>query len=136
MRDPPAAVLAAPVAVLVERRALDHHAVLGGDHGVLERPGPAGLVAVDGDLRLAGRMHGDHVRSELRAQERDDLVPAGELQRLAVHHRAVVHRGVRGEDLGQFVPQLQVDAAQVAVLHLADLFESDKVHGHQLGPSD
>src|SRR5215831_14261320 len=54
MRDPPAAVLAALVAVLVERRALYHHAVLGGDHGVLERPGPAGLVAVDGDLRLAG----------------------------------------------------------------------------------
>ena len=104
------------------------HPVRGGDHGVLERPRPAGLVAVDGDLRLAGRVHGDHVRSELGAQERDDLVPAGELQRLAVHHRAVVHRGIRREHLGQVFPQLQVDAAQVAVFHLADLFERDKVH--------
>ena len=57
VRDPPPAVLAARVAVLVERRALDHDAELGRDHGVLEPPGPGGRVAVDVDLRLAGRVH-------------------------------------------------------------------------------
>src|SRR5712691_5246670 len=73
---------------------------------------------------------------ELVPQEPDDLVPPGELQRLAVHLGAVVHRGVRREHLRELVPQLQVDAAQVAVLHLADLFDRGKVHAHQLGPSD
>jgi hypothetical protein len=135
VRDPPAAVRAALVPVLVEGRALDHDAVFGGDHGVLERPRAAGHLAVHGDLWLARAVHGDHVRPELGPQERDDLVPAGDLQRLAVGGRPVVHGGVRREHLRELVPQLQVDAAQIAVLQLTDLFERGKVHGHQLGAS-
>src|SRR6478672_9057582 len=73
-------------------------------------------ISVHGDLRLARAVHRDHVRAELVPQEPHDLVPPGELQRLAVHLRAVVHGGIRREHLGQFIPQLQVDTAQIAVL--------------------
>src|SRR5216684_831834 len=126
--DPPSAVLAAGVTILVERRALDQHAVLGRDHGVLEPPRAGGRAPIDVDLRLARCVQGDDVRSELVAQERDDLIPAAELQRLAGRRRAVVRGGVGGEDLRHLLPPLQVDAAEVAVLHPADLFERDKVH--------
>ena len=51
-----------------------------------------------------------------------------QLQRLPEDRRAVVDGGVRGEHVRHLVPQLLVDAAQVAVLHLADLFERGKVH--------
>ena len=91
-------------------------------------------ITVDGDVARA--VHGDHVRTQLVPQEPDDLVPAGELQRLAVHLRAVVHGGVRREHLRELVPQLQVDTAQIAVLHLTDLFDRGKVHMHKLGASD
>src|SRR5215472_7536914 len=50
VRDTPPAVLAARVTVLVESGPLDHHAVLGGNHRVLEGPGPGGRVTVDDDL--------------------------------------------------------------------------------------
>src|SRR5947207_15731761 len=73
MRDPPPAVLAALVPVLVEGRARDHDAVLGGDHCVLERPGAAGRVPVHADLGLACAVHGDDVRPEFLPQEPDDL---------------------------------------------------------------
>jgi len=132
VRDPPAAVLAPRVTVLVERRPLDQDAVPGGDHGVLEAPGAGGRRAVDIDLRLAREVHGDDVRPELAAQEGDDLIPAGEPDRLAEGQRAVVHRGVGREHVGYLVPQLQVDAAEVAVLQPADLFERGNVHGTSL----
>src|SRR5690349_18704228 len=45
MRDPPPAVLAALVPVLVERRARDHDPVFRCDHRVLERPGAVGGVS-------------------------------------------------------------------------------------------
>src|SRR5215470_10373754 len=134
VRDPPPAVLAPRVTVLVERRALDQHAILGSDHGVLEAPGAAGRRAVDIDLRLARGVHGDDVRPELVPQERDDLIPAGEPDRLAEGQRAVVHRGAGREHVRYLVPQLQVDAAQVAVLQPADLLERGKVHGPSLRP--
>src|SRR6266702_1019641 len=127
VRDPPLAVLAARVPVLVERRARDHHPVLGRDHRVLEAPGAGGRVAVDVYLRLAGEVHGDDVRPEPVAQERDDAVPAGQLQRLAERGCAVVGGGVRGKGLRQLVPQLQIYTAQVAVLHPADLLERGKL---------
>src|SRR5579863_9247070 len=68
VRDPPPAVLAPGVAVLVERGTLDQHAELGGDDGVLEGPGAGGRVAVavaaDVDLGLAGEVHRDDARAE------------------------------------------------------------------------
>src|SRR5215471_10663766 len=79
VRDPPPAVAAPCVTVLVERGALDHHAVLSGDHGVLERPGPGGRGAVNVDLGLAGEVHRDDARPEALAQERDDLLTAAQL---------------------------------------------------------
>src|SRR5262245_39414116 len=42
VRDPPLTVIAARVAVFIERRAGDHHAVLGRDDRVLEGPGAGG----------------------------------------------------------------------------------------------
>src|SRR6266851_546806 len=120
VRDPPPAVPAAGVAVLVERCALDHDAVLGGDHGVLEGPGAAGRGAVEVDLGLAGEVHGDDAGAQALAQECDDLLPAAQLDRLAEGPGAVVHRGVGGEHLPDLVPQLQVHAAQVPVLQPAD----------------
>src|SRR5450759_4899915 len=126
--DPPPAILAALIAVLVKRRTLDHHAVLGSDHCVLEAPRAAGHGAVDVDLRRARCVQRDDVRPELVAQERDDLVTAAEPQRLASRWRAVVRGGIRGEYLSHLLPQLQVHTAEVAVLYPTDLFERDKVH--------
>src|SRR5215469_18202813 len=64
VRDPPPTVIAARVAVFIERRAGDHYAVLGRDDRVLEGPGTAGRVAVHDDLGLSGEVRGDDVRPE------------------------------------------------------------------------
>jgi hypothetical protein len=130
--DPPPAVRATGVPVLVERRAFDHEAVGGGDHRVLEAPGAGGGVAVDVDLRLGGEVLGDDVRPQVLAHEADDLVPAGQVQRLAHGRGAVGGGGLRGERAGQVVPQLEIHAAQVAVLQPADVFQRDQVG--QRGP--
>ena len=45
---------------------------------------------------------------------------------------AVVDRGVRSEHVRYLVPQLLVDAAQIAVFQLADLFKRNKVHATSL----
>src|SRR5271169_360892 len=139
VRDSPAAVRAPFVPVVIERRARDHDAELGRDHRVLERPDAGGGVTVHGDLRLPGRVCGEDSRPELGAEERDDLVPAAHLQGLAVGLRAVVDGGVFGERVADLVPQLGVHAAQVAVLHLPDVFDGpeffDWVHGHKLAAS-
>src|SRR5215471_14080750 len=119
VRDPPDSVLAAGVPVLVKRRAFYQDAVLGGDNGVLEGPGAAGRGAVDVDLRLAREVHRDDAGPEALAEELDDRVAAGEPDRLAEGPRAVVHGGVLGEHLADLVPQLEVDAAEVAVFHPA-----------------
>src|SRR5260370_28097 len=79
---------------------------------------------------------GDHSGPELGQEAPDDAVSPGELKRLGVRLGAVVHRGARRELLRELVPQLQVDAAQVAVLPPADFYDRGKFHGHQLGPSD
>jgi hypothetical protein len=118
---------------LVEGCPDDDDAVLRRDHGVLEAPGAGGGSAVDADLRLACGVHRDDVRSKLGAEERDDLIAAGDLQRLLVDARAVVDGSVRREHVRELVPPLLVDAAKVAVFHLSDLFERNKVHVHQLG---
>ena len=52
------------------------------------------------DFRLAGGVHRDDLRAQPPAQERDDLVPAGELDRLAERRGAVVRGGVRRDRLG------------------------------------
>src|SRR5690349_11566689 len=132
MRDPPPAILAAGVTVLVERGALDHDVELGGDHGVLEGPGPGRRGARYVDLGLAGEVHRDDAGAEALAQERDDLLAPAQLDRLAEGPGAVVNRGVGGEHLADLVPQLQVHAAQVPVLEPADLFECGKVHAPRL----
>ena len=126
--DPPPAVRAAGVAVLVEGRALNDRAILRRDHEVLEPPGATGGVTVHGDLGLARGMDGDDARSHVGAEERDDLVPAGHRQRLPEGLGPVVHGGVGGEDVPYLVPQLLVDISQIAVLELTDLFERVKVH--------
>src|ERR1700735_906748 len=129
VRNPPLAVIASGVAVLVKGRAGEHHPVLGRDHRVLEGPRAHGRVAVYRYLRLAGEGRGDDVRAQLLAQEPDDLVPAGQPDRLAERGGAVVRGGVAGERVRQIIPELEVDAAEVAVLNLPDLFQGDKVHG-------
>src|SRR5437660_2921227 len=53
MRDPPLAVLAAFVPVLVVRRARDHDPALGLGPRILDTPSAAGVGAVICDLRLA-----------------------------------------------------------------------------------
>jgi hypothetical protein len=79
---------------------------------------------------------GQHGRSELGAEERDDLGPAADLRQLAERARPGVEDGALGERVADLVPQLQVDAAKVAVLHLADLFDIakllDRAHAHLL----
>ena len=135
-RDPPAGVGAALVALLAEPRARDDHPVPGRQHGFPVRPDAGRRVAVDRDLRLARGVTGQHGRSELGAEERDDLGPAGDLHQLAERARPGVEDGALGERVADLVPQLQVDAAQVAVLHLADLLDIEKLldraHAHLL----
>jgi hypothetical protein len=134
--DPPAGVSAALVALLAEPRARDDYPVPGRQHGFPVRPDAGRRVAVDRDLRLGRGVTGQHGRSELGAEERDDLGPAADLHQLAERARTGVEDGALGERVADFVPQLQVDAAQVAVLHLADLFDIakllDRAHAHLL----
>jgi hypothetical protein len=80
---------------------------------------------VDVDLRLGGEMRGGHARAELLTEERDQLVAAREVERAAVHGRAVVRGGVGGEGVREAVPVLGVDTAEVAVLETLDLFQRD-----------
>jgi hypothetical protein len=74
-------------------------------------------------------VHGQHLGTQLVSQVADDLVPAGDPQRLSVHLSAVVHGRVLGELIGELVPEFPVHAAQVTVLELADLLEGVMVHG-------
>ena len=133
MEDLPLAV-PLDVAVLVERRPLDVELEVGEDHRVLERPGAGGLVVADQvDLGVVapvaaqerGRPHG-------LAAERHDVVPAREL----VEPAAVAGGGLGHEAGLELVPQLLVDAAEVAVLQPLDQLDLDEVlggHGVLLG---
>src|SRR5690606_12977097 len=115
VRDAPDAVAAADVTVVVVGRAAHEQIVLGDEHGVGQVPGAGGDVAGDVDLRLVAAVLGDDVRVQGVAQEGNERLPRLELQILAVGGGRLGDHGV-----GELVPVLGVQAAQVAVLEPAD----------------
>src|SRR5690606_14245673 len=98
------------------------------DHRVVERPHAAGAIGSEQlDLRMVDAMARDEGRRAHRtAQEGDDRVAT--LERVAP--AAVGRRRVLAQAVGQLVPALLVEAAQVAVFESFDRFELVQiVHG-------
>lgn len=112
------------VAVLVEAGPGEEEIELRIDVDVVHRPDPRGIVAVDGDLRVVHAVAAvKSVSTHVCAEESDDRVATC----VGVLAIAVGSGGVLGEELGELVPSLLVETADVRILERLDGLEVEKV---------
>src|SRR4051794_31668170 len=119
----------APVAVVVERGAVEHEVEVCNDHAVLQVPRAGGLVAVDVDLGMGDPVFGEHVCGHGRAHELDQRVAVGETVFLT-ERTAVVTGDVLGQRVREVVPVLGVQCPQVPVLHPLDVIDIAHAGGY------